>query len=436
MNQKITGVDEMSPAFRAGIRAGDILISISGEEVMDIIDYEKLTAEPRIKVEIESGGIASEHTIEKNEYEPLGLNFESSLMSPVRSCKNHCLFCFIDQLPHGGRETLHFKDDDWRLSLIMGNYVTLTNVSDAEFERIVKRRVSPLYVSVHATNGDIRRSMMRNPSAVNIMDRLRRLHDEDLRFHSQIVVCPGINDGDVLKSSLDDLYALRPASCSVAAVPVGLTKFRDGLAPLRKLTPYEAGCVIDTVEAANAKARKVTGEGFAYASDEMYVSAGRELPSYEAYDDFPQIENGVGLLRKFEHEFTEALEDMPSFDPPRRIDAATGESAYAFLSQLFKKLEPHGISIELHMIKNDHFGDTVTVAGLVTAGDISAQLGGSLKGELLILPDDMLRERDDVFLDGHDTQWLEKALGKRVLPLCAADGEEFIYGLFDGLKEV
>lgn len=433
----ITSVERHSPADASGIAGGVYLVSINGEKVFDIIDYEQLTAADALCVIVENeAGERTEFLIEKDVYEPLGLNFESSLMSPVRTCRNRCLFCFIDQMPKGGRETLHFKDDDWRLSLIMGNYVTLTNVSDAEFERILHRRVSPLYISVHATDGEVRKAMMRNPTADKLMPRLKRLREAGLRFHSQIVVCPGFNDGDVLKKSIEALYALSPAAQSVAVVPVGLTRFREGLSPLRRVTREEAVEMIEFIEAFSKKASGETGEGFVYAADELYILAEKALPPYESYDDFPQLENGVGLLRKFEHEFQNALVAMEPFPMPRHVTGVSGASAYGFLKPLMGTLKEYGVEFDLRAVRNDYFGESVTVSGLVTAQDIANQLKGAALGELLVIPDDMLREREDVFLDGKNTTWLENELNVRVLPLCASDGEAFIYGLFDGLKEV
>ena len=434
---RIASVDIFSPAHACGIAQGDYLRSINGEPVVDIIDYEHLSTTARLRVAVENEcGQAREYLIEKDVYEPLGLAFETSLMTPVRACRNHCLFCFIDQLPRGGRETLHFKDDDWRLSLIMGNYVTLTNVSDEEFARIVRRRVSPLYISVHATDGEIRKAIMRNPTAGRIMERLRQLRAAGLRFHSQLVICPGINDGEVLERSIRELYALVPAAETVAVVPVGLTRFRKDLAPLRGVTVAEAREMIDLIERFSKKARAETGEGFVYAADELYMLAGCELPPYEEYDDFPQLENGVGLLRKFEREFREALVAMEPLPTKRRISGATGLSAYPFLAPLMEFLRGYNIELTLRAVKNDYFGHTVTVAGLVTAGDIAAQLKGEDLGAMLVIPDDMLRECDDVFLDGRPIAWLREQLGVPVLPLCAANGEAFVYGLFDALKEV
>ncbi len=436
MKHLITAVDPDSIAEEIGVEQGWHLLSVDGEEVLDIIDYEQLTTKDLLSITFETtDGEEVEAEIEKDFYDPLGLNFESGLMSPIRHCKNHCVFCFIDQMPKGVRSTLHVKDDDWRLSLIMGNYVTLTNIDDAEFERILKRRVSPLYISVHATDGEIRKSMMRNPTAVRIMERLTRLKDEQMQFHAQIVLCPGMNDGDILSNSLSDLLALAPAAQSVAVVPVGLTKYREGLYPLRTLTKEEAQDAIRRVQACSNAAKQTNGPRFAYASDEMYAIAGMPLPQYDEYDDFPQIENGVGLLRKFEYEFKEELAAQIPFDTPMYLDAATGESAYQFLSPLFESLRDYGINIALHRIKNDYFGHTVTVSGLMTCGDLAAQLKGRLNSKLLLLPDDTLREREDVFLDGKRLKDLEAELQIDVIPLCASDGAVFVSELFERLRE-
>lgn len=435
MKHLITAVDSGSIAEEIGVEPGWRLLAIDGEEILDIIDYEQLMTKEVLTVSFETkDGEEVEAEIEKDLYETLGLNFESGLMSPIRHCKNHCVFCFIDQMPKGVRSTLHVKDDDWRLSLIMGNYVTLTNIDDAEFERILKRRVSPLYISVHATDGEIRKKMMRNPTAVRIMERLSRLKEEHMQFHAQIVLCPEINDGDILSKSLIDLLSLAPAAQSVAVVPVGLTKYREGLYPLRTLTKEEARDAIRRVAACNEAAKKEWGFGFAYASDEMYSIAELPLPEYDDYEDFPQIENGVGLLRKFEFEFKEALEEQRKLKKQLILDAATGESAHPFLQPLFEMLKPYGIDIRLHKIKNHYFGNTVTVSGLMTEGDLAAQLKDRLSGNVLLLPDDTLRERDDVFLDGKRLKDLEADLGVKVIPLCASDGALFVAELFDRIR--
>lgn len=436
MRQRIIAIDNDSIAEKLGIKPGFFLLRINGEDVEDVIDYEHLTAETHVSLEFETGdGKTFVKQVDKEEYEPLGLYFESGLMSKVRSCKNKCVFCFIDQMPKGGRETLHFKDDDWRLSLIMGNYVSLTNVNDKEFDRMLRRRVSPLYVSVHATDGAVRTRIMANPTASRIMERLTALKENGLSFHGQIVVCPELNDGEILKKSISDLYSLRPACKTLALVPVGITKYREGLYPLRLLTKQEASDIIDYAEGFNAEIESRGKEGFVYASDEMYMIAERELPSYESYGDFLQIENGVGLMRQFEHGFNEALNEMEPLKQKVSLVGATGVSARSFLQKLFDKLKPYGIDITLYSVKNDFLGHTITVSGLVTATDIANQLRG-LKADAMLIPDDMLRERDRVFLDGKDTDWLASEMGMPLWPMSAADGEEFVYNLFERLNEV
>ncbi len=437
MKHLIKTVDANSIAEELGVKPEWSLVAINGKEVIDIIDYEQFTACERLSVLFENErGESVKAEIDKDTYDTLGLGFESGLMSPIRSCHNHCVFCFIDQMPKGVRPTLHVKDDDWRLSLIMGNYVTLTNLDEKEFARLLERKASPLYISVHSTDGELRKRMMNNKTAVDIMARLQALKAKKIRFNAQIVLVPEYNNGSALEKTLNDLYSLYPAAQSVAVVPVGLTRYREGLAPIRCLTQQEMCDAIDTVERMAQKAKKEIDEPFAYVSDEMYISAGRELPPYETYEDFPQLENGVGLLRKFEDEFNYALDDRQPTDDPHVFDGACGVSAYEFLSRLFTKLQPYGITINLHKVKNDYFGHAVTVSGLVCACDIKAQLSGVLKGEALIIPDDMLRERDDVFLDGSDTASLEAAMHKKVLPLCASDGEQFVNGLFEYIENV
>ena len=431
MKHLITSVDKNSPADALGIRPGDYLVSLCGTDVIDVIDYEQLTCTDKITCVFESDGELHEGIVDKDEYEPFGLGFESSLMSPVRQCKNHCIFCFIDQMHTGGRKTLHFKDDDWRLSLIMGNYVTLTNVDDAEFERIIARRVSPLYISVHATDGEVRKKMMRNPTAVRIRERLSRLRDERLKFHCQIVLCPGINDGEVLKETLSDLYSYAPYAQSVAVVPVGLTKYREGLFPLRTMTRDEARETIAFIEEMQKKCLAEQGTRFVFPSDEMYIEADLPLPAEETYEDYPQIENGVGLLRKFEYEFLSGVDDLA--DEIRnamqgrhvRVDGVTGVSAYPFLQNTFDALKEFGIELILHPIENDFFGHTITVSGLVTAGDIINQLAGQ-KSELLLLPHTMVRENTIVMLDGKTVEEISQSLHCRAHVCPCYDGGEFI----------
>jgi len=428
--QRITKVSPHSVAAGLGVSEGDSLLLINGERVLDVVDYEYLCAEERLLLTfMRPDGEQYEAEVEKEAYEPLGLTFASGLMSEVRSCRNRCLFCFIDQMPKGGRKTLQFKDDDWRMSFIMGNYITLTNVDEEEFRRILARRVSPLYISVHATDPKVRVRMMRNPTAGELMPRLRRLKEANLHFHCQIVCCPGINDGEVLQKTFRDLAALYPAAQSAAVVPVGLTRFREGLAPLRAFTPDEAAELIGQIRAFAAGCLRELGTAFAFASDELYLLAGEALPPYEEYEDFPQIENGVGLLRLFEREFLEELQERAPLETPFAFDAAGGVLAHPFLEALYKKLAPYGIEARLHAVRNDYFGPSITVGGLVTGQDIQKQLAGKLSTSLLLLPHNMLREGEDVFLDGVTADGLAGALGAEVVPV-RGGGDAWVRQIF------
>lgn len=429
MKHRITSTDARSPAERAGIKQSQFLISIDGSPVWDVIDYEHLTAKEELLLEIETeDGDIKQIRICKELYEPLGLNFESSLMSPIRQCSNHCIFCFIDQMPHGNRKTLYFKDDDWRLSLIMGNYVTLTNVGEREFERIISRRVSPLYISVHSTNGEVRKQMMRSKNAEQILSRITRLHEEGLSFHCQIVLCPGYNDGAVLEQTLSDLYALMPECRSVAIVPVGLTAHREGLTDIAPVTTEIARTTIAQIDSFK---RRHSLSGFAYASDEMYLRAKMELPTYEECGDFEQIENGVGLYRKFEYEFNSALNDLCIQDRKYEFDSVSGVSIAPLMQKLFDKLLPFNIKINVHPIINDFFGRSITVSGLTTARDIIAQLRSTPGSSALLLPHTMLRENDVVFLDGMTTEALSNEINLPVFKLSADDGFDFIDDLIN-----
>ena len=408
----VTHVDRPSPARRAGMRAGDILLTLNGEPVYDLVDYEALSTERDITVVFSRGGEEQSVRIRKDEYEPLGLGFETTLMDRMHTCRNRCLFCFIDQMPRGIRSSLNVKDDDWRMSFIMGNYVSLTNVSEEEFARILKRRVSPLYISVHATDGALRSRLMSNPTAERILERLRALKDAGLSFHCQAVLCPGLNDGDAFEETVRTLAALRPACLSLAAVPVGLTKYREGLYPLRSFTAAEAEAVLEQAERLN---KELHTEEFLYLSDEWYLMAGRVLPAAESYGEFPQIENGVGLLRLFEQELLDALTDYAPLDEKKHVTVAGGTAANPFFRALYACLEPYGVTVESVPVPNVFFGGNVHVAGLVTGGDLISVFSGRAP-ETLYIPGNMLRECEDVFLDGMTKAEVEARLGTRIVP--------------------
>lgn len=427
--QIVSDVLPGSPAELAGIETGDALLEIDGEPVIDLVDYEHLTAREGFTLETrKKTGETKRAAIRKEEFEPLGLTFATSLMDNMRTCRNHCVFCFIDQMPKGGRSSLHVKDDDWRMSFIMGNYITLTNLDEAELERIIRRRVSPLYVSLHASDPDVRRFMMKNPRAGEIVLQLKRLADAGLKFHLQIVLCPGVNDGDVLRRSIDDMLDLYPYAQSLAVVPVGLTRHRDGLYPLRIYSPEEAAQIIEEIEARQRALLKRYKTRFVFLADEWYTHAGRTLPAYEEYEDFPQIENGVGLLRLFEREMQEALEDYEPLKQRKRFLMAGGISAEPFFRESYKQLLPYGIEIETRAIKNDFFGESVTVGGLVTGNDLIKQLKGESFGRALLIPRAMLKADEEVFLDGVTKAEAETALGVRIIPV--ASGDDLIETVF------
>jgi putative radical SAM enzyme (TIGR03279 family) len=314
------------------------------------------------------------------------------------------------------------------MSFIMGNYVTLTNLDEPEFERIIRRGVSPLYVSLHASDPTVRTSMMKNPRAGEIMQQLKRLAQAGLLFHLQIVLCPGINDGDVLRRSIDDMLALYPNARSLAVVPVGLTRHREELYPLRRFTPAEANALIDEIEAKQNDIFARIGTRFVFLADEWYTLAVRTLPPYEQYEDFPQIENGVGLLRLFEEEMLEALEDRAPLKQPKRFLMAGGVSAEPFFRESYKRLLPYGVMVETRAIKNRFFGESVTVGGLVTGGDLIEQLKGADFGRALLIPRAMLKADEEVFLDGVTKKQAEEALGTRIIPV--ATGEDLVEIVF------
>ena len=310
MAQRIISVDSASPAKKAGILAGDELLSIGGEPVIDFLDYQALTAEKKLKIVLKRNGEKISVSVKKGEYEDLGLNFEKPMMSGMRMCCNKCVFCFVDQLPGNVRETMRVKDDDWRMSLMMGNYVTLTNISDHEIDRIIRRHASPLYISVHVADPELRVKMMHTPRAAKIIDQLKKLSDGGIEFHTQAVLCPGINDGEKLDETIAVLKDI-PGALSLALVPVGLTCHREGLYPLSPYTKEQAADVIRIAEKWHEKLLDEKGTRFVFPADEFYLAAGLPVPADEFYEDYAQIDDGVGLLRLLESEYAEAWEELP-----------------------------------------------------------------------------------------------------------------------------
>lgn len=436
MRHEIIGVEPRSVARRLGFRAGDELISLNGEPVLDEIDYQALIAGDRVRAEVWRKGEQLVLEGGKQEGEPLGLRFGPSMALSPRTCHNHCIFCFIAQMPPHMRETLYVRDDDWRYSLMMGNFVTLTNVDEAEFQRIIRRKASPLYVSVHTTDPALRCRMMNNRFAGDIMDRLRRLTEAGIKCHCQIVTCPGWNDGEALLKTLRDLRSLAPGVQTVAMVPVGLTKYREGLEPLRCFTREEAARLLDEIAPFQEKYRREMGTTFAFPSDEFFCLAGRPIPPEDWYEDFPQIENGVGLLRRFMSEIEEAADFDRRFGeeepiPPRTYVIPTGVSFAPHLQRLADQYAPGSVKVRVLPVQNNFFGETVTVTGLLTGGDLLAALTPeAVEGaDEILLCSVVLRHERDLFLDDMS---LDTFTARAPLPvrLTDNDGQAF----YDALR--
>ena len=398
----VSAIDQSGLAARHGIRVGDVIEQINGEKLIDEIDYQALTAQRHVNLLIRrSDGELKEVDIVKSAHAGLGIEFEESLIGDPRSCSNNCVFCFIDQMPPNMRKTLYVKDDDWRMSLMMGNYVTLTNVSETEFNRILKRKASPLYISVHATDPKVRAMMMNNKYAGKLMERLERLKKEGLQFHSQIVLCPGINDGDVLEKTLSDLFDLNSSAISAALVPVGLTRFRDGLADIKPYTKEQACDVLRICKDFQSKAKERVGYRFVYPADELICIADAILPQEDEYDGYPQIENGVGMIRLFEEQLETAAKKAKelSLNPPSiRVLIACGVSILPYLQKWVNTYAPISLSVEVKPIMNTFFGETITVTGLIVGQDLVQQLKNS-DVDLIILSDNMLNHENTHFLD-------------------------------------
>ena len=411
MSTLITSIDRRSPAERAGVRPGERLLSINSRAVEDVLDYRFFgyDANPLLELEAPDGSRRSLR-VKKPEGTDLGLNFETYLMDKPRPCANHCLFCFVDQMAPGCRDTLYFKDDDARLSFLMGNYITLTNLSDREVRRIIELRISPINVSVHATDPKLRSVLLGSRAGGESLAVMRRLGEAGIAMNGQIVLCPGYNDGEQLQRTMEDMAAWGFNSCSI--VPVGLTKFREGLSRLRTVDRETANQVIGQVDAFGARCLERYGSRKFFCSDELYIRAGRDLPEEAYYEEYVQIENGVGMLRSLIAEFEAGLrlEDGGAEASPYTI--ATGVSARPFLQDLADRArERTGVRGQVVAIENDFFGHTIDVAGLVTGGDLIAQLRGRDLGARLLIPVNMLRHGGDVFLDDLRVVDVERVLG-------------------------
>ncbi len=429
----IEQVTEHSRAARAGLRAGDVLAAINGNSVSDVLDYRFYLADTLITLEFIRDGERHAVTIKKQEYDDIGLEFETPLMDKKHSCRNKCIFCFIDQLPKGLRESLYFKDDDSRLSFLHGNYVTLTNLSDTDVDRIIKMHISPINVSVHTTNPELRVQMMKNKRAGEVLGYLDRFAEAGIRICAQIVLCRGINDGEELDRSMRDLCRLVPALSSVSVVPAGLTKFRDGLYPLTQFSPEECREVVKQVENFGDECLKKYGTRLIFPADELYIKGKLPIPPDEFYEDYAQIENGVGMLRSIATEFSfelDYIEDrLDEITPhlPRKISIATGAAAYDQMCALARLAEARveGLEINVYKIINHFFGETVTVAGLLTGKDLAEQLEGVDLGDELLLSSSTLRADGDLFLCGMTPEELSARLGVK-LTFSGCDGGELL----------
>ncbi|MDQ2087727.1 DUF512 domain-containing protein [Herbivorax sp. ANBcel31] len=429
----IKDVSEESIAKELGIVKGDKLLSINGNEINDIFEYRFLTTSPEVILEIQKeNGEIWEIEVEKDEYEDLGIEFEDLMLDDTKSCKNKCIFCFIDQMPKGMRETLYFKDDDTRLSFFMGNYVTLTNVDYNDIKRIIKYKMSPINVSVHTTNPDLRVFMLNNKTAGDVMRKIKMLVDEGVEVNCQIVLCRGINDREELDRTISELGSLYPGLKSISVVPVGITKYRESLYQLK---PYDSSSsieVINQVESWQMKFWEKYRSRIVYLADEFYIMAGVDMPSYESYEDFLQIENGVGLVSVMMNEFYTYLKEINiALKNTRRISIATGVSPYKYIKKMTDVLESKysNLSIDVYKIKNDFFGNNVTVTGLITAKDLINQLSGKELGEELLISRSMLRSGEDVFLDDYSLETLEKKLGIKITAV-ENNGKDFIDKVF------
>lgn len=431
MAVEIKSVVKGSPVSGLNVRAGDILISVNGHEISDVLDYMYYSAEIKTELLIERGENRHSVSVTKSEYDDLGLEFETFLMDKKQSCCNKCIFCFIDQMPPNMRETLYFKDDDARLSFLQGNYVTLTNLSQKDIDRIIQMKLS-INISVHTTNPALRCKMMNNRFAGEKLDYLRQFAKAGISMNCQIVLCPDINDGAELERTLTDLGNLMPNIQSVAVVPVGLTKFRDGLYPLKLFDKDGAAKTLDIIERFQRKFLAKYDTRLVFPADEFYITAERPLPPAEAYEEYSQYENGVGMLRSLIDEFEHACEMAEDGDvKPCSTSIATGELAYKYICGLVKnaKKKWHTINCMVYKIRNDFFGETITVTGLITGQDLIAQLKGKPLGDTLLLSASMVRKNDLVFLDDITVADVERELGVSVR-IVENDGFE----LFDAIS--
>ena len=431
MSFVISSVEKNSPAEKAGILPGESIVSINGNAIKDVLDYRFYMIDKSLKIEII--GLDGEHrmvSVKKPEYDELGLDFETYLMDKEHCCKNKCIFCFIDQMPPNMRDTLYFKDDDSRLGFLFGNYVTLTNLEKEDIDRIIKMHLSPINVSVHTMNPQLRVEMMKNPHAATSLAYLKRLAEAGITLHLQFVLCPGINDGDELRFSFSEVAKLSPAVESAVCVPVGLTKCRENLP---KLTPFNKESsleVISIVDEFREKMLAERGDSVFYAADEFFIKAGLPFPEYEYYGEFTQLEDGVGLCALLKHEFYEAFEYFPPKEYRRKVTIPTGKAAFALIRELADAAESryNGLKIDVLPIENNFFGEKITVTGLLTGGDIAEQLKDRENGDAVLICETTLRYEHDCFIDDMTPDAVSEKLGVPV-QMVPNDGYKFLCAL-------
>lgn len=426
----ICGVKEGSIADECGIKKGDILVSINSQKIEDVIEYKFIQSDEYIELEIQhADGENVIYDIEKEYDEDLGLEFSNPIIDSVRNCNNKCVFCFVDQLPEGMRETLYIKDDDSRLSFLQGNFITMTNMKDKDIDKMIKYRISPVNISVHSTNPDLRVKMLNNRFAGDIESKIKRLNDAGIEMNAQIVCVPGYNDKSELERTVNDLAKYSDNLGSIAVVPVGITKFRENLENLDIFDKDSSRELIGQIKRMQEHFLSEFGRRFVFASDEFYVLAELPLPEYEEYEGFSQIENGVGLIKMFEQQFDDAIKSLENRyeEVIRNITIATGTSAYRFMCEISEKAMRAfpGLNINVIEIINNFFGDKITVAGLITASDLYEQLKDHELGDFLFIPSVMLRDGDTVFLDNETVEGLSLKL-KIPIIVCEVDGSSFI----------
>lgn len=432
---KIISVEPGSIADEMGIEPGDSIVAINGNEIKDIFDYRYMLDDDEVTILFKKAdGEEWEIDIEKDEHDDLGLGFGKGLMDEYTSCRNKCVFCFIDQMPPGMRQTLYFKDDDARLSFLQGNYITLTNMSEEDFERVIKFHLSPINISVHTTNPELRCRMLHNRFAGNLMDRIKRLADVNIEMNTQVVCCKGYNDGAELDRTIRDLSQFIPNVKSLSVVPVGMTKYRDQN-HLEKLTKFTAEDSLKTVEQLTEwgdRLKEKYGTRFVFASDEWFIMAGLPIPDADYYEGYGQLENGVGMVRDLTDSVKNALDLVPADNRNGKVTIATGTLVFPYIRMLADIVcdKFPGLSCDTYGIINYYFGTDITVAGLLTGTDIIGQLKGKDLGNYLLLPDTLLRSETNILLDDMTTDDIEKALQIKVR-IVKSDGESFVHGIID-----